>query len=203
MKKQLLILTLCLAAVFSVNRVTAQFTTFFDIPVDTSTTYDQLIAKFGEPKDISGREGEFRALYYHLNVADDYMYGWMVINVNSKNKYCGFSLKAQQQCTPTERTLNYFKTKFGLPEEMIALFSLSEKELKEKLKTKGYSMEKRETRLDFINLFGVKQLPAVYNDIEIEFGKGKSFEKSKVKDKIYTRQDRIYKLTVTYSNRFQ
>lgn len=203
MKKRLLVSLLCLLALFANNSVTAQGAIGFDIPIDTSTTYDQIVAKYGEPNDIRGNEGEYRALYYNLNVANDYLFGWMVIQVNSKNKYCGFSLKASQQCTPTERTLKYFKAKFNLSDELIGLFSLSEKELKAKLKEKGLLMEKRETGLNFINLFGVKQLPAGYNDIEMEFGKGKSFEKSKVNGTVHTRQDRIYKLSVTYSNRFQ
>lgn len=172
----------------------------FEFPLDTSVTYQNIIDKFGEPDDISGNEGESSMLYYNISKPNAYMYGWVVLLVNARDKFCGYHLKAKEQYTTTKITLDEFKSKFQLPDELVNLFYMNEKNLKTYLTGKGYTLEKAESGLDFLNAYTVKGVPSLFNRVEIQLGKGNSFEKSK-KDEV-TRQGKIYNLEVSYINRF-
>jgi len=172
----------------------------FEFPLDTSVTYQNIIDKFGEPDDISGNEGEPRMLYYNVSKPNAYMYGWVILLVNARDKFSGYHLKVKEQYTTTKITLDEFKSKFQLPEELVNLFYMNEKNLKAYLTGKGYTLEKAESGLDYLNAYTVKGVPPLFGNVEIQLGKGNSFEKSKNDD--FTRQGKIYNLEVSYINRF-
>lgn len=48
-------------------------------------------------------------------------------------------------------------------------------------------------------MYTIEGLPKHFSKIEFSIGKGKSFEKSKVKGKVYTRQQKIYSIDVFYN----
>ncbi len=172
----------------------------FKLFLDTSVTYDNIVAKFGEPNDIGGNEGESRRLYYNVNKANEYMYGWMIIEVNAKNKFCGYQLKVKDQYTSTKITLDEFKSKFQLSDDIVNLFYMNEKNLKSLFNSKGYSLEKQEEGLDYLDEYAVKGIPSSYSYIIIQIGRGKGYEKSKNDE--FSRQDKVYQLAVHYSNAF-
>jgi hypothetical protein len=137
MIKKLIILIMALMPFLVSAQTAADFFKFDELGPES--TLEDIVNAYGKPSDITTYSDSSQTFVYTIDAPEYYDSGWVRINVSKDHKFTGYNIKVGRKEGSTDKILGIFKSKFGISQQLVNLFSLDDKSMDAEMKKLNFT----------------------------------------------------------------